>query len=181
MLAHGVPRAYTEGTWREATDVPGWSPYDWKGDLLTARMHKGLGLTIFGPPGVGKSMIAGLICREAVKLGREVMWEYVATVIDQLQQYDRKASVAMQIRFTHPALLVLDDFGVSTMRDWQITEFDKIVERRYRARRSTIITTNVDPAELARDQAFARIVDRWRQRNTAIQIAGRSRRKQETI
>jgi len=174
LIAHGVPRRYAEATWDEAPDYP--ELREWRVPIiLRAKLHAGRGLMLFGPVGTGKSSVAALLCGEVVKLGLSVAWEYTQSLLDSL--YEGAAGTVSRLK--SPSLLVLDDFGVSQMGAYHIKELEKIVEARYRARRSTVVTGNLDPAALSGDEKLQRIVDRWKQANTPLYMPGQSRRKPE--
>lgn len=175
MVAHGVPTRYTEAEWDQVAEV---GLLEWKApDILRARLDRGRGLMLLGPVGTGKSSIAALVCGETLRLGRSVRWETVGTLIDELGDAKLRADAMRRCRY--PDLLVLDDFGVGALSPWQIESFDKIVESRYRNRKSMIVTGNVTPQTLANDPGLARMVDRWRQVQTSYVIGGSSRRKAE--
>jgi DNA replication protein DnaC len=105
-----------------------------------------------------------------------VRWEYVPTMLDELIAGKRNEVLERQEK---PGLLVWDDFGVSQLADWMVPYLDKVVETRYRARRSMIVTTNIDPAIFADDPALARIMSRWRQTLKRLDVVADDRRRPE--
>jgi DNA replication protein DnaC len=176
LVAHGVPIRYAESRWEDVNVV---EAAEWKaGVLLPAKLKAGKGLLLPGPVGTGKSSIAALVCGEALELGHTVGWEQAGAIVDEMNQ-GKDAKVAVQIRCRKPYLLVIDDFGVSALAPWEVTEFEKIIDARYRLRRSTIITTNTPTHELAADPALGRMVSRWRQNMRILQVDGPDRRKPE--
>jgi DNA replication protein DnaC len=124
---------------------------------------------LLGPIGTGKSSAAALIVREAIEVGRFCWWSYVPDLVDELTQNVASRRQEM-VRQTQASLVVWDDFGAREFADWEIGHLDQIVERRYRARKPMIVTTNLTTQDLRADQRLARIVDRWRQRTCSSMI-----------
>lgn len=141
---------------------------------LDVRCGRGEGALILGPVGTGKSSTAALVVHEAVKRKMSARWTYVPDLCDlMLNTYKRQEYRAMQVS---PDVLVWDDFGVRPFSEFEIGVLDQIVEARYRMKKTMIITTNLTMDVLRGDPKFARMVDRWRQRNEAWVITGASQR-----
>lgn len=141
---------------------------------IDVRRERGEGALILGPTGTGKSTTAALLVEAAVKQKMECRWTYVPDLCDQmLNTYKRQEYRAMQVA---PDFVVWDDFGVRPFSEFELGILDQIVEARYRMRKPMIITTNLTLDTLRGDQRFARMVDRWRQRNEAWLITGKSMR-----
>lgn len=172
-----VPDAYQDVTWdlvrspavrdvslsiRARTRSPADS------ELADPRTN-GHGVLLLGPVGTGKSSAASLIVIEAIKQGRSTMWSYVPDLVDELLHNVERRRQEM-LRQTQANLVVWDDFGARELADWEIGHLDQIVERRYRARKPMVVTTNLTTADLRNDQRLSRIVDRWRQRTCSSMI-----------
>ena len=73
-------------------------------------------------------------------------------------------------------LLLIDEMGYLNLRPEQSNIFFKLMEERYAANRSTIITTNLDYDEwhgfLGQKDMVAALLDRLRHRCTTIRING---------
>jgi hypothetical protein len=128
----------------------------------------GHGLIIVGPVGTGKSSAAALCAREAARIERTVLWHYVPDLLDSLANV--RARPELVRRLSHVDLLILDDLGVRDVADWEVGYLDQIVHNRYEQRKPMVITTNIDLADLKKDQRFERMADRWRER-TARDVA----------
>lgn len=137
----------------------------------------GRGLMLLGPVGTGKSSAAALLCREAVTVGKNCLWQYVPDLIDDLSDKAAKRSEVVR-RAGSADLLVWDDFGVRNMADWELGFLDQIVERRYRDFRPMIITTNLTTNDFLSDPRLQRITDRWRERTACdkVVLSGESMR-----
>ena len=175
-MRHGrVPDLYAGGDWAKVRNP---AVRDWTtglaarlgGTPTTNWSLLGRGLLIIGPTGTGKSTAAALCCKEAARLRFRVRWSYVPDLADAL--HGKPTERATLIReLVAVDLLVLDDFGVRDLADWEIGYLDQIVEGRYRSRRPMIVTTNWTPADLVKDQRFARLADRWKERTAADMVA----------
>lgn len=99
-------------------------------------------LLIIGPSGVGKSHLAQALGWEACKRGYEVMHTNCAKLLASLAaaradgSYDRRMKA-----LARPAVLILDDFGLKTLRGSAPEDVYDLINERYE-RGSTIITSN---------------------------------------
>lgn len=99
-------------------------------------------LLIVGPSGVGKSHLAQALGWEACKRGYEVMHTNCAKLLAALAAarvdgtYDRRIKA-----LARPDLLILDDFGLKTLRGSAPEDIYDLINERYE-RGSTIITSN---------------------------------------
>lgn len=168
----GVPEQYRDAAWARCRARDVLEPW-----ALALRNHAaaGKGLILTGPVGTGKSSTAGIIARRAIEIGLSVRWEYVKSLLDDLDdRTERKSAFGRQARTD---LLILDDFAVAKIEHWQIPHIDRIVEHRYSRRLPTIVTANVPISTMAADPALARFVDRWRERMTGVELVGDSMRR----
>lgn len=141
---------------------------------MPKHVEDGHGLMLLGPPGTGKSSTAALLVREAVKMSVGCRWVYVPDMLDEL--FDSRARGTALRRQDEVDLLVWDDFGVQQLTSWQTSQLDRIVEHRYRKRRSMIVTTNLTKTQLKSIPEYARLLDRWREVMRGVTIGGDSMR-----
>lgn len=137
----------------------------------------GHGLILLGPTGTGKSSAAALVAEAAVEAERTVAWRYVPDLCDILTSNASARQTEIR-RLSHVDLLILDDFGVREIADWEVGYLDQIMEARYRSRKPVVITTNLTPVQIREDVRLERMTDRWRERlasNMAI-LTGASMR-----
>jgi hypothetical protein len=116
-------------------------------------MRRGMGLYFLGPFGTGKTMLANLVLKELVKDGL-TCW---ATTFSQTVEMftagwsDKADKDYFQAKFINSQVLLLDDVG-KELRGTRLalaeTTFDAILRQRVQAGRTTVITTNMTPADL---------------------------------
>jgi len=97
---------------------------------------------LVGPSGVGKSHLAQAFGHRACRLGYGVLYLTANKLFAELRaaradrSYDRKL-----LRFTNPALLILDDLGLRALRHEEPEDLYEIIRQRYE-RGATILTSN---------------------------------------
>lgn len=103
---------------------------------------------LIGQAGVGKSHIAQAIGHRACRAGHSVLYVEASDMLKQLRaaradsSYDRRL-----LRFTTPALLVVDDLGLRPLTGDEPGDLYEIIRQRYE-RAATLFTTNRDTAEI---------------------------------
>jgi DNA replication protein DnaC len=108
---------------------------------------EGLGLLFTGTSGVGKTHLAVAVLQELVsqKGVRGQFWDFHSLIRAIKNSYDPETRTT-ELQVLEPVveadLLVLDDLGAWKMTDWMIDTLFFILNGRYMAKRSTIITTN---------------------------------------
>lgn len=166
-------------------------------DLFTNNIldniKNGNGLIISGPVGVGKTVILSYIASKVYahpglrfdKNGRETVellnrpfidcrFIRISKLYDLFHSSENQDIIRQLIGCD---LLLLDDFGAEYSHDFALTKFEDFIEERYSKIKSTIITTNIPADQLSKDIRYQRVVDRWRDNNTLIQVIGISQRK----
>lgn len=137
-------------------------------------------IIVIGPPGVGKSMIATGIGRNACREGRSVLFVNAKELVDQL--YDEMVNGKLQEileKLNRIDLLVIDELSYIKMDRERESLFFQIIRQRYE-KRSLIITTNLPMGrwdELFTGQlAATAILDRLLHHCHVISITGDSYR-----
>ena len=152
-LHAGIGLTYQRLMWTDLT-IPGETldiPLDYIENPQSYLDH-GLGLFIHGPVGTGKTMLANLVLKELVKKNIRC---YATTFSQTIESFtagwsDVAEKNRFARRFMNTQVLLLDDLGKEFRRSnrLQQTTFDHILRTRVQNNRPTILTTNMNAAEL---------------------------------
>lgn len=138
----------------------------------------GLGLLLWGGVGTGKTHTAA--CAANALLDKEVSVGFfsLAGLIDRMQGLTGEQRQALTERLLSPALLVLDDLGAERDTAWGRERLFEIIDRRIKTGRPMLITTNLDPKNMAEaeDLAEKRIYDRILESCVPVAFLGENRR-----
>ena len=119
---------------------------------------EGVGLLFTGDNGVGKTHLAVSVLRELVtsKGVRGQFWDFHELIREIKNSYNPETRTT-ELQVLEPVVetdvLLLDDLGAWKMTDWMNDTLFYILNSRYMAKRSTIITTNFEDAD--RDKVLA--------------------------
>jgi DNA replication protein DnaC len=127
------------------------------------RLDDGEGLWLMGDVGTGKTTLAMLVSKAAVEAERTVAIYSLPRLLARIRRtYDAEAGepyLDFFERLTSVDLLHVDDLGVEKRSDWVLEQLYAIVNERYEAQRSMVVTTNLDQAALE-EQIGPRTVSR---------------------
>jgi DNA replication protein DnaC len=121
----------------------------------------GQGLLFVGRPGLGKThLCVGLLRALITQCGAKGLFVDYRDLLKEIQNsYDRSVS-ATELGILRPVfdaeVLVIDDLGASKPTDWVFDTVSQILNSRYNARLTTIITTNFANLPETRPEEFAR-------------------------
>ena len=149
-------------------------------DELGARLEQGRGLWLFGDTGTGKTTLAMLISKAALEARKTVAIYSLPKLLARIRRtYDSEPGGASYLSFfeqlTSVDLLHIDDLGAEKRSDWVLEQLYALVNERYEAQRSIVITTNLSHLELE-DQIGARTVSRLTQICDEVEVRGDDRR-----
>ena len=163
---------------------------------LAENSLSGRGLLILGPVGVGKT------CSLVVML-KTILSKYIKT--ETVIGFDRERFTTGQFTYppcrfatinqifsaifqknnelieqlTRTRFLFIDDFGRGYYHDFPFSAFEELIDFRYANKLPTYITSNQTAALLSEEPKYRRVVDRWRECCTTIQISGSSMRSKK--
>lgn len=142
----------------------------------------GVGLYICsGTKGSGKTMLSCCILNELAKrYSGSMKFVNVLDFLDMSKKGYSEGSKEIQMLY-NASVLVIDDIGVQMSREWIETEFYRLINDRYNARKPIIYTSNIPTGKLKMDD---RIVDRIESTTLLINMpeeAIRSRDRKEKI
>ena len=147
-------------------------------DRWPEMMENGMGLLLYGGVGGGKTFLAGCVCNALLKKQVSVCATSFPRVLNVLQNsMDRQKALDRLARYQ---CVLLDDFGVERGTEYAQEQLFAVVDARYRAKRPTIITTNLslhdleNPTNLSYTRIFDRLLELCPIR---LCVSGPSRRK----
>jgi DNA replication protein DnaC len=149
-------------------------------DDLEARLQEGRGLWLFGDTGTGKTTLAMLISKAAIEAGKTVAIYSLPKLLARIRRtYDSEPGGESYLSFfdrlTSVDLLHIDDLGAEKRSDWVLEQLYALVNERYEAQRSILITTNLTHPELE-EQIGSRTVSRLSQICDEVEVRGDDRR-----
>ena len=108
--------------------------------------------------------LAMLVSKAALERGRSVAIYSLPRLLARIRRtYDADAGEQSYLEFFHRLtavdLLHVDDLGAEKRTDWVLEQLYAVIDERYEAQRSVVVTTNLDQASLEQ-QIGARTVSR---------------------
>jgi DNA replication protein DnaC len=147
-------------------------------DAIEDKLEAGRGLWFMGPVGTGKTTLAMLVSKAALKAGRSVAIYSLPRLLNEIRDGHRaeRSHIELLDRLTAVDLLHLDDVGAERTTDWVLEVLYSIVNARYEDRRSMVITTNLDDRKALCDQITERTVSRLTEMCVELPVIGHDRR-----
>lgn len=117
-------------------------------DLATCRwIERKEVVLIVGPSGVGKSHIAQALGQEACRRGYNVLFTSVSKMLSHVNGGRADGTHGRRLTgYIRPELLILDDFGLKTLRGSEQEDLYEVINERYE-RSSLMLTSNRDYQE----------------------------------
>ncbi len=142
------------------------------------QLQAGRGLWFMGPPGTGKTTLAMLVSKAALKAGRSVAVYSLPRLLREIRHsFDSgRSSVDLLESLVSVDLLHIDDVGAERTTDWVLEELYSIVNGRYEGQRSMIVTTNILDREALCEQITARTVSRLTEMCDELPLLGHDHR-----
>jgi DNA replication protein DnaC len=133
-------------------------------DAIEERLAEGAGIWLMGDVGTGKTTLAMLVTKAAVEAQHAVAVYSLPRLLARVRRtYDAEAGEQSYLEFferlTSVDLLHIDDLGAEKSSDWVLEQLYAIVNERYEAQRSMVVTTNLDQ-EALEEQIGPRTVSR---------------------
>lgn len=135
---------------------------------LTSRSRT---VVISGNVGVGKSHAAFALARRAVERGFDAAAWTVSDLMNDL--YD---SPEARTRSRTVGILVLDDLGAETAKEWRVEQMTALLDARVREGRKQVVTTNLNYADLA-EKYGDRTMSRLTGGAVILELVGQDRRR----
>ena len=181
-LSAVIPRRYRDAAW-ERPPVTEIEPHEVVtavrrfADRIEEQLDAGRGLWLMGPVGTGKTTLAMLVSKAALKEGRSVAIYSLPRLLNEIRDTHRaeRSHLNLLDRLTAVDLLHIDDVGAERTTDWVLEELYSIVNARYEEQRSMLIKTNLDHDALC-EQITERTASRLAEMCDALPLMGHDRR-----
>ena len=147
---------------------------------LEGKLADGRGLWLEGDVGTGKTTLAMLVSKRAIETGHSVAIYSLPRLLARIRRtYDGDSGQLSYLEFferlTSVDLLHIDDLGAEKRSDWVLEQLYAIVDERYAANRSMIVTTNMNLPDLE-EQIGERTVSRLAEMCDTLPLFGEDRR-----
>lgn len=151
---------------------------------LDERLDQGRGLWFFGDVGTGKTTLAMIVSQAAIDAGRSAAIYSLPRLLSEIRgtfEDDKPASyVSLLDRLAEVDLLQIDDLGAEKTSAWVLEQLYSIINSRYEAEKSIVVTTNLERDELAA-QIGERTVSRLEEMCEIVPLFGRDHRRFEAV
>jgi DNA replication protein DnaC len=147
-------------------------------DTIDEKLDAGRGLWFMGPVGTGKTTLAMLVSKSALKAGRSVAIYSLPRLLNEIRDTHRAERSHLELldRLIGVDLLHIDDVGAERTTDWVLEELYSIINGRYEDQRSLVITTNILDHEALCEQITERTVSRLTEMCDELPLLGHDRR-----
>lgn len=138
------------------------------------------GRALYGTPGTGKSRLAATVALGVALRGFGVRWAAWSQVLADMRGAiaDGEPAGEAESQMVLVSLLVVDDLGAEKPTEWTIEVADRILGARLAAGRTTIITSNLEPDDLAKRHISDRLASRLAGACDTVQLVGADKRRE---
>ena len=160
-----IPRKYRDASFDRwpVTDMPAPVVAEVRRFVrdVERRLDEGRGIWFVGDVGTGKTTLAMLVSKAALEAGRSVAIYSLPRLLNLVREAigSEEGKLDLLDRLGTVDLLHIDDVGAEHTSEWVLEQLYSIVNTRYEEQRSIVVTTNLQPDELAK-QIGARTVSR---------------------
>ena len=149
---------------------------------LQSNLVKGIGLYLYGTPGIGKTLLSSYIVRAAIKQNINAKFYYFTDILNTFTEswHDNDARDEVENNIINSDLLICDDLGREFKSNKKLHEavLDSVIRSRASQLRPIILTSNFDILDV-KETYGAGIVDLFKESLVVVQVKGDSYRKTE--
>ena len=104
-----------------------------------------MGVYLYGGFGTGKTLLASIIAQEFARIGGEVIFGDVPSLLSRIKAtFDGGDTQGVIDSYNNCDLLILDDLGAGQTTDWSVGVLYQIINARYNSGGRLIVTSNFD-------------------------------------
>ena len=142
------------------------------------------GLLFYGIPGNGKTYLSCCIANALQEKMVSAVIVGAGALLDRFKdnygRFGDNSDIQIIQSLTNADLLIIDDLGAERKTEWSVDKLYSIIDKRYRDKKPTVISTNLSLDELREHlstDGVYRTYDRIIEMTTPIEFKGKSRRK----
>ena len=144
---------------------------------LDVNIRNGRGLWFMGDVGTGKTTLAMLVSKEALRRGCQVAIYSVPRLLAEIRDtYDagggERSYADFFAQLVAVDLLHLDDLGAERQTEWVLEQLYALVNERYEQERSIVVTTNLIETQALEQQIGRRTVSRLMEMTDQLPLFG---------
>ncbi len=160
MWRAGIPLKYWEHEPEDISDVKIQAAIQKYVSKMDQCIDRGIGLYFYGKQGVGKTLAACLILKEAIKKGYEVQFTMLTEILEKYcdAMYDEGKKAEFRRKILEADILVIDDIDkihISQKSNFADATYDYLFRTRANSRLPFIVTSNMKPAEFINQEGMA--------------------------
>ena len=170
---HSTFSNYEAMTEKQAKALSGVMQY---AQTFDERRRRGANLVMVGKPGTGKTHLACALANDLLDKGYKALYRVTPDLLAELKEAAwNHSQAAMMQSCTATDLLVLDEVGVRESTEADFTLLLRLLDKRYREHRPTVVISNLRLEDLER-VIGDRVVDRLREDSEPLAFAWESYR-----
>ena len=179
----GLPRSYWDGSMETFVGDPqALSVMKDYIKNLQSNLNNGIGLYLYGDPGVGKTLLASYAVTACLQLKKNVKFYYFTDVLTKFTDAwkDERARGELEQAILNSDLLVLDDIGREYKSNKNLHEsvLDTVLRNRANQLKPIIVTSNYDIFDI-KEHYGRGIVDLFKESLVSVKVSGDSYRRQK--